>query len=658
MKLSFLFLTISLLFSQVVGDCYLQYPPGSNDRLNEANTDRNNANRLFDSQNNAQGGYCISQNDMRLNFYEGSLLTIEWTNQHGCSNPNLNCNFVIQYMCSTRQVANGTSDPYTTIRDGYTDNTNPNTDTISQATVNSTTNGYFTYGQHETWDYYNACATRFRNYGLFTADRVGQGLNAQGDTAIQTRQNNNGERYGFECQEERDYYPYWHPSPWKDIAVLVDDKIQSVVCSIVKQNSQNVASKGYCVTDTNSMNPAQENNQVDCNTNGHVWQTQKSWGLPPPECISAPFTRDNHLGNNPSGYMNNYNWTLPTSDVEPCIGTNNCACVLRIRYNISSADYDGWGQNFLDWKANGDNSPVQENPYVPLVLTNSENTYNDQTITDPSNPPQPGQYFYFQLALDTTQFGRTFQDRSHVFYIQPRPSSIPSFARIYNLGVRGKRGNIVEVYPAIEYDFTPNSLAILPEDYIHIQWIGCDQNPAGNAGEGTDQTDRHNMVQIEGPSHSYPASQSWLNSNVQLFPDSSTRLGMAYVGQPITDPTQCLSYQQLLANNGNNQDQADQDPRNCMELNAAPPYYDGGAIQFKNIGTFYYMGTRNNSFSNRTQKGTIFVNNILSVGLIVVVALGLTVFAGAAGVSVISFYSRNHPHSSIAQTFSRIASKF
>lgn len=94
-------------------------------------------------------------------------------------------------------------------------------------------------------------------------------------------------------------------------------------------------------------------------------------------------------------------------------------------------------------------SPVEQNPYVKVM--------NQQSV--------------LRLAINTAQYGRVFQDRSHVFQLMPRPDKMNN-ARIYNLNVRGKRGNIVQVYPAVEYDFAPNNLEIKQNEYVHIQWTG------------------------------------------------------------------------------------------------------------------------------------------------------------------------------------------
>lgn len=72
-----------------------------------------------------------------------------------------------------------------------------------------------------------------------------------------------------------------------------------------------------------------------------------------------------------------YEWTIPS---ESCI-SGGCDCVLRIRYNISAglctsykldeegdlgANANRPDSNFIDWNANGANSPVTQNPVFTI----------------------------------------------------------------------------------------------------------------------------------------------------------------------------------------------------------------------------------------------------------------------------------------------------
>ena len=42
-------------------------------------------------------------------------------------------------------------------------------------------------------------------------------------------------------------------------------------------------------------------------------------------------------------------------------------------------------------------------------------------------------------------------------------------------------------------------------------------------------------------------------------------------------------------------------------LNNAPASFEGALIRFRNQGTYHYMCSRNNNFTNRSQKGQITV---------------------------------------------------
>jgi hypothetical protein len=626
----------------VASDCYMQWPRGSNDRLNEANTDRNNANRLFDSQNNAKGGYCKGP---AMSFYVGSQITMSWTSQHGCGRlGSILCNFVIQYMCSMSDA-----DPYHLIRDGSGSTTNTITDDVTGPTttdtnVDTTAETYDTnllYGMHENYDYYQMCKGRDRNQGLFIADRESQGgLTANRRSAIYTRQNNNGDRHGYECTEERDYYPYWGPSPWIDAAILTQN---TAWCSFYQQQSQNQMARGWCQKDATDTTDNQDDDiysryisQTDCTNKGYIWNTVPAWGVAAPDCIQTSFTRENHLGNTFGGFEDTYNWTVPSQIptnwtqglASDCVAGSNCNCVVRLRYNISTSDGTtdsavNFEQNadprsgFIDFTKNGRSSPITQNPTVTL------------------------DGYKIQLALNTNQFGRTFQDRSHVFHVLPRPAGLPATTRIWNLGVKGKRGNIVQTYPATEYIFVPEFASVTAGDYVHFQWTGCDTNPAGNAGEGRDQTDRSNIMQLKSKADSYPVTDTWVasNPNLVMFTDTTLRGYMTYAGQTDCDPTT------LNNNNANN---------NCYKLNAASQLFDAGLVQMNTTGNYYFMSARNNNFSNRGQKGTMNVNNFIPTWAVGVVIAGAAVFVGATTVGGLVLYAKTHPHSAASNLVSRL----
>eukprot|EP00051_Salpingoeca_urceolata_P010126 m.123467 g.123467 ORF g.123467 m.123467 type:complete len:798 (-) comp16588_c0_seq2:470-2863(-) len=787
-------LALACVVASVLADTYMHNPRGSNNRLNERSANRNNGNRMFDSQNNNRGGYnkgdkfddtAFSDYDEQYDFFYymsenndkatgKTILSVEWTNQHGCGgnehgDPHkLNCNILLQYQCQpemddvgnplverTRQdcehecmkphpqnpeckwdgppctrvpavldaqscnrmgnvwsnetiddeyncphrctnpanakskaACSGTWGEHTNGDNGVWLNPRDGLNTNRQEFTNANNNQFTaaqpeaqrfnrkdgdvvrTRGLHEPWEWYDECYRRERNRGLFTADQNLRNNNLGYSSAVYTRQNPNNNRRGYECPEERDYWPYWHPSAWRDIVVMTD---RLDLCDFFRAESQNKKPKALCRNTETCGNCIRYNQQKKCEDNGGRWAWDGAHDIPLPECIQAPWSRVNHNGNGRHGQHNQYNWTLPYLEIAPGKPVPH-RCVLRLRYNISTDDYDAWKVNnsFNDNRGQGVLSPVRQNPNVDMGAENQA----------------------LRLAINTAQFGRTFQDRSHVFRLLPRPvaktdsvfsgadrdlmkyrpradvsSNDNVFAgrTVYNLNVRGKRGNIVQTYPSVEYDFVPNQLHVTEQDLVHFQWTGSNThnngNPAGDgqagdAGEGRGGTDRHNVVELDlwdmASSFPMPAERGALfNRMLDAFPADHNNL-FGETGQAdnrvndfltedfeavtemlaergITDPTQAqleevypLAWEEVKArwqlrmasagyyssfdgtgeNSMAKREQRNEQLNNL--LNNANPSFKGGLFRFKR-GEYNYMCTRNHNFSNRDQKGTLIV---------------------------------------------------
>jgi hypothetical protein len=311
------------------------------------------------------------------------------------------------------------------------------------------------------------------------------------------------------------------------------------------------------------------------------------------------------------------------------MGTN---CVLRIRYNISTGDYDSVTMNG-NAGTSGGNSPIKDR-----------------------NKNEAGSYKVFSevlsagaklgLAVNTAQYGRTFEDRSYMFSVKPPVEAThPCFGKkIYNLNTRGKRGNIVEVYPAVEFDFTPNQLELTTADCVHIQWVGTDYNPnRANNGEGgptppqentdTGKAERHNIVQMGDPSFDVPVTKT---VDMKMFSMTEEEfLRLAFIGQDYKNEAVCMGLEKMKsdfpAGVTDTRGRRERFWGNCGFLSGAEtPYFDGGLALPGAAGSYAYMSTRDNNFSNRDMRGIIVVHPGLSSAEIAAVAIGIIAALGMA----------------------------
>lgn len=579
-----------------LADMYLNFPPGGNNRLNEDSREVRNDRRLFDSQNNNRWGY----NQQSYAFYEGSQINFRWTIQHGCgADSNVNCDVIIQYACGDE------------IRDGQTHETIP---TNQNQCVNNDCNSDWQYGMHENFEYYQQCHMRERNLRLFPADQLND---LSQETARFTRQNNNGHRFGYSCNEERDYYPYWHPTIWKDIAILTDDDTK---CSDLTKQSENVVGRWNCDVpkeildayfDIKSKKAIIPNNKEECEvfadrmaaefpdlTEKVEWKQHKSHGLLEPDCAATKEHRDNHHGNvQDSRFMAGYDWTVPE-------GINHEQCTFRIRYNMTSSDYDAPNTD-IENKIRDDEWCMCRNNYGVDMWSHFGWTGGEakqrgfRHINDSPIQIFPQINLKLDMAYNTDQLSRVFEDRTHIIKLREVPEDIKkdladSKKKIRNLNVMGKIGNYVEVYPNVEYDFLPAKLEADQDDYLHVQWSGSNTNNYHNEASQVlpnDQTieiarriDRHNIVPIANMSSIFPDS----NQVDSIFGfDQATSFKLATGG---------------VYGNDNEY------------LQTSAPSFDLGLQKLNTADTWYYMSSHNNRFGVRTQKGKLIVNEDINGG--------------------------------------------
>ena len=107
---------------------------------------------------------------------------------------------------------------------------------------------------------------------------------------------------------------------------------------------------------------------------------------------------------------------------------------------------------------------------------------------------------------------------------------------------------------------------------------------------------------MEGPPLNYPLTSE---KTSKMFPNAK----IVWSSDPATKTSQDLTISMASSGYYSGMALCKSSPAKTAlnaQLNNAPASYRGMVLKFK-AGTYYYMCTRNNNFSNRSQKGRLFV---------------------------------------------------
>lgn len=256
-------------------------------------------------------------------------------------------------------------------------------------------------------------------------------------------------------------------------------------------------------------------------------------------------------------------------------------------------------------------------------------------------------------------------------------------APIVYVQATGRRGNIVQTYPAIEYKFVHEEMEVPYGACLLWQWgnswFNENQNP--NNAEGWRYSDAHNVVEVKDLAHNFPRGHyTTKDGNVEQYVSGFfNEVESKFFA--LQDQAEILQAGvRATANNAQKKsftckketevDDDDNHPLLCGKLNLPR-----GKIQYATVantpGMFKFMSTRNNNFSNRKQTMSISVGSnpnlsssetagavVGSIFGIGAVAFGVIVILGFLGVIKVGFIENIKNKKKKAQTGNDSSTKY